>query len=123
MERVAKSNKERKESLVKYLKMVMQGRAFSLDFFKAHWLFVLVLVGLLCVTITNRYICQDKMKAILSLQKELVDAKTNRVQAESKYKVLNVPSKIRTLIDENHMNLQVPAEPPTRIYKITKQAE
>ncbi len=123
MEIEAKNGKEKKESFVKYLKMIIQGRALSLGFFKAHWLFVLVLVGLFCITISNRYSCQNKMKTILSLQKELVDAKTNRVQAESKYKVLNVPSKIKTLIDDNHMNLQVPAEPPIKIYKPTKQAE
>ncbi len=115
-----KRGKDKKESFVKYLKMVIQGRAFSVDFFKAHWLIVLVLVGLFCVTISNRYMCQNKMKTILRLEKELVDAKTNRVQAESKYKVLNVPSKISTLIEEHRMNLQIPAEPPVKIYKTPK---
>ncbi len=120
MEKDKKKGKERKRSFVKYLKMVIQGRAFSLDFFKAHWLFVVVLVGLFCVTITNRYVCQSKMKTILTLQKELDDAKTNRRQAESRYMVLNVPSEIRVLIESNHMDLQLPANPPIKIYKPSK---
>ncbi len=112
-----KKKKAKKGGFLKYLKMVLQGRTFSLDFFKAHWLIITVVVGLFCITISNRYICQNKMKTILRLQKELVDAKTNRVQAESEYKVLNVPSRIETLIQENHMDLRFSEKPPVKIFK------
>ena len=61
---MAKKAKNERIGFIKYLKLVIQGRIFSLDFFRSHWGFIASVVFLFCLSIANRYVCQTKLQTI-----------------------------------------------------------
>ena len=82
---MAKKAKPEKVGFIKYLKMFIQGRIFSLDFFRSHWGFIAAVVFLFWLSIANRYVCQTKVETIKDLRFELTNAKTERVRAAARY--------------------------------------
>ena len=77
---MAKKGKNEKGGFIKYLKLLVQGRIFSLDFFRSHWVFIASVVFLVWLSIANRYVCQTKVETIKDLRFELSNAKTERVR-------------------------------------------
>ena len=73
---MAKKGKNEKDGFIKYLKLLVQGRIFSLDFFRSHWVFIASVVFLFWLSIANRYVCQTKVETIKDLRFELSNAKT-----------------------------------------------
>lgn len=112
---MAKKTKNEKIGFIKYLKMVIQGRIFSLDFFRSHWGFIASVVFLFCLSIANRYVCQTKLQTIRDLQFELVNAKTDRVRAAARYMGAVRHSRIVTLVNENRLGLEMPDTPPVKL--------
>ena len=112
---MGKKEKAEKVGLVKYLKLVIQGRIFSLDFFKSHWKFIVCVVALFLLSIANRYVCQTKVSTIKELRFELSGAKTERVRAMARYKGLVRHSSIVFLVNERHLGLEIPDTPPVKI--------
>ena len=82
---MAKKGKNEKGGFIKYLKLLVQGRIFSLDFFRSHWVFIASVVFLFWLSIANRYVCQTKVETIKDLRFELSNAKTERVRATARY--------------------------------------
>lgn len=107
--------KKEKIGFIKYLKLFLQGRVFSLDFFRSHWGFVALVVFLFCLSIANRYMCQTKLETIKDLRFELTNAKTERVRAAARYMELVRHSKIVTLANEHQLGLEIPDTPPVKL--------
>jgi hypothetical protein len=84
---MAKKGKNEKVGFIKYLKLLVQGRIFSLDFFRSHWVFIASVVFLFWLSIANRYVCQTKVETIKDLRFELSNAKTERVRHSPLYGV------------------------------------
>ena len=61
---MAKKGKNEKGGFIKYLKLLVQGRIFSLDFFRSHWVFIASVVFLFWFSIANRYVFQTKVETI-----------------------------------------------------------
>lgn len=112
---MAKKAKNEKVGPVKYLKLIVQGRIFSLDFFKSHWGFIASVVFLCCLSIANRYVCQTKIETIKELRFELTNAKTDRVRAAARYMGLVRHSRIVSLVNENQLGLVIPNTPPVKL--------
>lgn len=112
---MAKKTKKEKIGFIKYLKMAVQGRIFSLDFFRSHWGFIASVVFLFCLSIANRYVCQTKLETIKELRFELTNAKTERVRAAARYMGLVRHSRIVTLVNENRLGLEIPDTPPVKL--------
>ena len=88
---MAKKGKNEKDGFIKYLKLLVQGRIFSLDFFRSHWVFIASVVFLFWLSIANRYVCQTKVETIKDLRFELSNAKTERVRATARYMGCVIP--------------------------------
>ena len=78
---MAKKGKNEKGGFIKYLKLLVQGRIFSLDFFRSHWVFIASVVFLFWLSIANRYVCQTKVETIKYLRFELSNATRERFLA------------------------------------------
>ena len=104
---MAKKGKNEKGGFIKYLKLLVQGRIFSLDFFRSHWVFIASVVFLFWLSIANRYVCQTKVETIKDLRFELSNAKTERVRATARYMGLVRHSRIIALVNENKLGLFV----------------
>ena len=100
---------------IKYLKLLVQGRIFSLDFFRSHWVFIASVVFLFWLSIANRYVCQTKVETIKYLRFELSNAKTERVRATARYMGLVRHSRIIALVNENKLGLEIPDTPPVKL--------
>ena len=100
---------------IKYLKLLVQGRIFSLDFFRSHWVFIASVVFLFWLSIANRYVCQTKVETIKDLRFELSNAKTERVRATARYMGLVRHSRIIALVNENKLGLEIPDTPPVKL--------
>ena len=104
---MAKKGKNEKGGFIKYLKLLVQGRIFSLDFFRSHWVFI--------ASVANRYVCQTKVETIKDLRFELSNAKTERVRATARYMGLVRHSRIIALVNENKLGLEIPDTPPVKL--------
>ena len=105
---MAKKGKNEKGGFIKYLKLLVQGRIFSLDFFRS-------VVFLFWLSIANRYVCQTKVETIKDLRFELSNAKTERVRATARYMGLVRHSRIIALVNENKLGLEIPDTPPVKL--------
>ena len=105
---MAKKGKNEKDGFIKYLKLLVQGRIFSLDFFRSHWVFIASVVFLFWLSIANRYVCQTKVETIKDLRFELSNAKTERVRATARYMGLVRHSRIIALVNKNKLGLEIP---------------
>ena len=112
---MAKKGKNEKGGFIKYLKLLVQGRIFSLDFFRSHWVFIASVVFLFWLSIANRYVCQTKVETIKDLRFELSNAKTERVRATARYMGLVRHSRIIALVNENKLGLEIPDTPPVKL--------
>ncbi|MEG2820590.1 MAG: hypothetical protein RR868_07565, partial [Muribaculaceae bacterium] len=71
---MAKEKKGHKDNLVK---RTLQGRMISYEFFLRHWYIVGGVLVLFIVFIANKYHCQTQLAEIMSLRRELNNAKTD----------------------------------------------
>lgn len=107
--------KAAKDSLL--LRTVM-GKVLSSDFFAKHCGYILLVIALILIYITNRYQCLTRMEEIRSLTRQLEIVETERVRAKSSYMSRIRESSMQELVDTMHLNLQVQDRPP---YKMTKE--
>ena len=105
---MAKKGKNEKGGFIKYLKLLVQGRIFSLDFFRSHWVFIASVVFLFWLSIANRYVCQTKVETIKDLRFELSNA-------TARYMGLVRHSRIIALVNENKLGLEIPDTPPVKL--------
>lgn len=106
------AKKEKKDNLIK---RALQGRMISYEFFIRHWYLVAGILALFIVFIANKYHCQTQLAEIMTLRKELNNAKTERVKYSSEYNSKIRETEMRHLIDTMRINLIMPEQPPFKI--------
>lgn len=96
---------------------LFRGQVLSLDFFERHWLPVLVILLLVMVNITGKYVCQTRMEQINRLNHELEVVKAEAVRVRSVYMGRTCESSMQHLVDSMHLGLSVPERPPFNLEK------
>ena len=94
-------------------KVIIQGRIFSLEFFKRNWVYVVFVMAMALAYIGNKFACQSSMEELLQLQKtDLVNAQTDLVSSSAKYNSMIRESEMTKLMQEKRLGLAAPTEPP-----------
>ena len=93
-------------------KDIIQGRFFSLDFFKRYAVYIIALVIMALMYIANKFVCQSSMQEVMTLKTELANAQTDLVNASAKYNSMIRESEMTQLMREKHLGLAAPDEPP-----------
>ncbi len=97
------------------LSRVFNGRVVSISFFERHWLPVLVVLVLIMVNITGKYVCQTRMEQINKLNRELEIVKAESVRVRSLYMGRTCESSMQQLVDSMHLGLSVAERPPFKL--------
>ena len=93
-------------------KDIIQGRFFSLDFFKRNAVYIIALVIMALTYIANKFVCQSSMQEVITLKTDLANAQTDLVNASAKYNSMIRESEMTKLMQERHLGLAAPTEPP-----------
>lgn len=93
-------------------KDIIQGRFFSLDFFKRNAVYIIALVIMALAYIANKFVCQSSMEEVIKLKTELANAQTDLVNSSAKYNSMIRESEMTKLMREQHLGLTAPLEPP-----------
>ncbi len=93
-------------------KDIIQGRFFSLDFFKRNAVYIIALVVMALAYIANKFVCQSSMQEVMSLRTELANAQTDLVNSSAHYNSMIRESEMTKLMREKHLGLSAPEEPP-----------
>lgn len=109
-----KAKKKKKDNLIL---RAIHGRLLSIDFFRSHWLAVLIAVVMVMIYITNRYQCLTRMEQIRALEQELEIVETERIRVRSTYMSRIRESSMQEMVDTMHLNLKVQDQPPYRLSK------
>lgn len=80
------------------------------------WMIVLV-VGMILIDIGNRYDCQQKLREIDRLQRELRDVKYESIALSGQLAGTNRQSQIEELVKAQGLNLESAKTPPYILYK------
>lgn len=93
-------------------KGIIQGRLFSLEFFKRYWFYIVFVVAMALAYIANKFIYQSSMQEVMSLKVELEDSQTDLVSSSTKYNSMIRESEMVRLMREKNLDLSAPLEPP-----------
>ena len=93
-------------------KDIIQGRFFSLDFFKRNAVYIIALVIMALTYIANKFVCHSSMQEVITLKTELANAQTDLVNASAKYNSMIRESEMTKLMQEKRLGLAAPTEPP-----------
>ena len=93
-------------------KDIIQGRFFSLDFFKRNAVYIIALVIMALMYIANKFVCQSSMQEVMNLKTELANAQTDLVNASADYNSMIRESEMTKLMQQKHIGLTAPKEPP-----------
>ena len=99
-------------------KDIIQGRFFSLDFFKRNAVYIIALVIMALAYIANKFVCQSSMQEVINLKTELANAQTDRVNSSAEYNSMIRESEMTRLMQEKRLGLTAPQDPP---YDLTKK--
>ncbi len=104
--------KKQKQSL---LHTILRGRVLSSDLFTRHWLFVITLLAVVMLYITDKYENQTSMEEIRRLNGVLEVAKTECVRARSAFMSRTRESRMQHLVDSLSLGLYVQDCPPYKL--------
>jgi hypothetical protein len=93
-------------------KDIIQGRFFSLDFFKRNAVYIIALVVMALAYIANKFVCQSSMQEVITLKTELANAQTDLVNSSAEYNSMIRESELTNLMREKHLGLTAPLDPP-----------
>jgi len=92
-------------------KHLIQGRFFSLDFFKRNWVYVVFVVAMALAYIGNKFACQSSIQELLSLKVDLANAQSDLVDSSAKYNSIIRESEMTKLMREKNLGLSSPKDP------------
>ena len=90
----------------------IQGRFFSLEFFKHNAVYIIALVVMTLAYIANKFVCQSSMQEVMTLKTELANSQTDLVKASADYNSMILESEMSKLMRERHIGLSTPLDPP-----------
>ena len=109
------ADRKQRKGVKRTITKVFRGQVVSSDFFARHWLPVLVILILLMVNITGKYVCQTRMEQINKLNRELEIVKAESVRVRSLYMGRTCESSMQQLVDSMHLGLNVAERPPFKL--------
>ncbi len=107
-----KKKVEEKDNIFKQIK---QGRIISSDFFIKHWITISLILIISFIYISAKYTCQLRKEQILSLRKDLNNAKTDCVRFSAEFKSQIREAKMKSLVDSMRLNLEIAEQPPFKL--------
>ena len=83
----------------------LQGRIFSLEFFKRNWVYVVFVMAMALAYIGNKFACQSSIQ-------ELIALKTDLVKASADYNPMIRESEMVKRMRSRNLGLTAPLDPP-----------
>jgi len=96
-------------------KNIVQGRLFSLNFFKRYGVYVVGIILMFLAYISNKFEYQSRMQEVMNLKTELANAQTDCVNASANYNSMIRESQMKQLVRYHHIDLTAPEQPPYRL--------
>ena len=96
-----KTNKKKRHSLAYY----MGGRVLTEDFIIKQSKLIFLIVGLILVFISNRYICSKKLTEMDLLNKELIELQNEQVDLSKQLTIISQQSAIEELLRQKGSTL------------------
>ncbi len=101
------------------MQRLLQGRSFlSLGFFKQYWIYVVAGTVMMLMYISNKYVYQSDKAKLGTMKVMLNNARTDYVDASSRYNSRILESQMKTYIDSMGIDLNLSKEPP---FKLTER--
>ena len=92
-------------------KSLIQGRIFSLEFFKRNWIYVVFVVVMALAYIGNKFSCMSSIQELMTLKDDLSNAQTDLVVSSATYNAMIRESEMVDLMNKKHLDLTAPEEP------------
>lgn len=108
-----KKRKKKRYSLL----YILSGGILKEGFIIKHMRFVVFVVILLFLFVSNRYACLLKLREIDRLQRELQDVKQESVALSGQLTGSNRLSQMEELVKKHGLNLEAPMSPPYILHK------
>lgn len=96
---------------------VFGGDFLTEDFFSKNLTFILVLVGVMLLFISQRYTVMQRISEMERLKVELKDAKFESLNISSDLTEISRQSQIEKMVEQSGLGLEVTSEPVYRIQK------
>lgn len=112
---MAKNDKNTKAKKSNLLKEILDGSILTKDSVVKQLPFILFLVILALIYISNGFHDERISRQIVTLQKEIDNLKAKSISISSELNKLSDRSQMQKLIRENQIRLQEPNEPPKKI--------
>ena len=109
---MAKSAKEKNDNI---FKRIFQGRIISADFFFKHWVTIALVLVISFIYISTKYTCQLRKEKIITLRKDLNNAKTDCVKYSADFKSQIREARMKSLVDSMRLNLVQVDQPPFKL--------
>lgn len=93
-------------------KVIIQGRIFSLEFFKRNWVYVVFVMAMALAYIGNKFACQSSIQELIALKTDLANAQTDLVKASADYNSMIRESEMVKRMRSRNLGLTAPLDPP-----------
>lgn len=90
----------------------LQGRIFSLEFFKRNWVYVVFVMAMALAYIGNKFACQSSLQQLIALKTDLANAQTDLVKASADYNSMIRESEMVKRMRSRNLGLTAPLDPP-----------
>lgn len=101
------------------IQRLLQGRSFlSLGFFKRYWIYVVAGTVMMLMYISNKYVYQSDKAKLGTMKVMLNNARTDYVDASSRYNSRILESQMKAYVDSMGIDLNLSKEPP---YKLSER--
>ena len=95
------------------IQRLLQGRSFlSLGFFKRYWIYVVAGTVMMLMYISNKYVYQSDKAKLGTMKVMLNNARTDFVDASSRYNSRILESQMKSYVDSMGIDLNLSKEPP-----------
>lgn len=108
---------ELKETLGSSMKELLDGRILADKVIRKNIRFILFLMALGIIYITNGYRAEKLHKTRVRLEREVRDARFKSITAASELMFISKQSEVKRRVQEEGLNLQESKEPPVKLYR------
>ena len=106
------SDKKKSDGLLGMMKDLYDGRFLSIDFFKRHVSYIIAIVLMILMYISNKYTSMGYHDEVLALTDTLENVNIEWVNAKARYNSKIRESNMIKLMDSLHIGLTSPEQPP-----------
>lgn len=111
METEKKQNKTT-ASLWSMSRKMFKGKFLSVDFFKKNMVYIIFIMGMIVMSIANKYKCMTYKDEVMSLERQRASIETDWVNSKAKYNSMTRESQMTELMDSMRLDLTSPEQPP-----------